>query len=455
MNTKIFFLSIVGLLLIGSIFSSTANSEEQAQAQNYDLIRVSVGYDGSEANNFSGRPVISQDGRFLVFDSAASNIVPNDVNGRWDVFVYDIQNKTIEMVSVNSNGEQANRGAGYPDISADGRYISFTSGSTNLVLNDINGKSDVFRHDRETGETIRVSISSEGVEGDEHSSLSTYNYISSNGRFISFISRSTTLVKDPPTGLSLDVYVHDVEQRETIRLTSHPEIDFSESPRLSYMGPFSYTGSHTLISGSSAVNSQIYLMDIKNNTVQNITIGINGQPANNYSTSPDISADAKTIVFASFASNLVAGGEFGRDIYIRHLDTSTTEIISKQLGNPGDDGLGESYTPKISADGNFVVFRSNSELFGVEDNQIFSDLYLYDVTIKAITNVSRSYNGVRGDGYAAEPSISGNGRYIAFRGSSTNFVPNDTNEFVDIFLVDRGPSFVNFTNSVYLPSIIN
>src|SRR5213595_159425 len=114
--------------------------------------RVSMDSAGNEGNGGSGGPAISADGRFVAFASYASNLVPGDTNGVADVFVHDRQTGTTKRVSVNSAGTQGNGGSGSPAISADGRFVAFSSYATNLVPGDTNGVVDVFVHDRRSEE---------------------------------------------------------------------------------------------------------------------------------------------------------------------------------------------------------------------------------------------------------------------------------------------------------------
>jgi Tol biopolymer transport system component len=153
--------------------------------------RVSVASNGAQADGESISPSISQDGRFIAFVSYATNLVPNDTNNAPDIFVHDRQTGQTRRVSVSSSGEQANGPSDSPAISADGAFVAFDSFASNLVPNDTLGERDVFRHRLSNGETIRVSVSSAGVQGNGPSGGAS---ISSNGQFIAFASRASNLV---------------------------------------------------------------------------------------------------------------------------------------------------------------------------------------------------------------------------------------------------------------------
>ena len=131
-------------------------------------------------------PSLSADGRYVAFASQASNLVTGDTNGTSDVFVRDRQTGATTRVSVDSSGTQGNNGSAEPSLSADGRYVAFTSQADNLVTGDTNGKADVFVHDRQTAQTTRVSVDSAGNQLDFDSDSPS---ISGDGRFVAFLLR--------------------------------------------------------------------------------------------------------------------------------------------------------------------------------------------------------------------------------------------------------------------------
>src|SRR5262249_47460324 len=152
---------------------------------------------GVEANGDSDMGRLSDDGRYVAFMSRASNLVPGDTNGNWDVFVRDRVAGTTERVSVATNGAEGHGWAGEPAISADGRYVAFTSSAPDLVAGDSNGGYDVFVHDRLNGTTERVSVATGGGEADQGGAAPM---ISGNGRFVAFSSFSTNLVPRDTNG---------------------------------------------------------------------------------------------------------------------------------------------------------------------------------------------------------------------------------------------------------------
>ncbi len=173
--------------------------------------RVSVSSAGSEGNQQSERSAVSADGRFVAFVSLADNLVPGDTNNEADIFVHDRLTGTTERVSVSSREEQANGDSSFlgffqkPAISADGRFVAFASTATNLVAHDTNNAEDIFVRDRLNGTTERVSLTGSGGQANADSSFAS---ISADGQFVAFGSFADNLVAGD-TNFTSDVFVRD------------------------------------------------------------------------------------------------------------------------------------------------------------------------------------------------------------------------------------------------------
>src|SRR5258706_583306 len=186
-----------------------------AQAMGSTII-ISVASDGTQGNGYSSDSSISADGRYVAFTSDASNLVLGDTNNSRDVFVHDMQTGITTRVSVDSNGNQGNLASVGSSISADGRYVAFGSSASNLVLGDTNNSSDVFVHDMQTGITTRVSVDSNGNQGNLDSSGSS---ISADGRYVAFNSNASNLVTGDTNG-TFDIFVHDMQTGVTTRVSA-------------------------------------------------------------------------------------------------------------------------------------------------------------------------------------------------------------------------------------------
>ena len=209
-----------------------------------ETARVSVNSSNLQGNNHSYYPSVSADGRYIAFASYANNLVANDLNGGYDTFVRDTLTDVTEHVSVDSNGIQANGDSYNLSISGDGRYIAFESYATNLVPEDTNQASDIFVRDIQTGITTRVSVDSSGLQAD---GASNYPSISADGRYVTFVSYASNLVPGDSNGRD-DIFVHDIQTGLTLRASvdsSGMEAnDWSSMPSISgdgrYVAFYSY-----------------------------------------------------------------------------------------------------------------------------------------------------------------------------------------------------------------------
>ena len=180
--------------------------------------RVSISSNGTQANEGAAAPSLSADGRYVAFISGATNLVPGDMNGKYspDVFVHDRMTGQTERVSVASDGTEANGGTSEVSVSGNGRYVAFSSLANNLVTGDTNAAFDVFVHDRQTHQTTRVSVASDGTQASGGESRNPS--ISNDGRYIAFSSERNG---------QWDIYIFDTTTQTTYQLTNTPDDDFA------------------------------------------------------------------------------------------------------------------------------------------------------------------------------------------------------------------------------------
>ena len=272
-------------------------------------VLVSRAPDGTQANGGSGGPSISADGRWVTYESYASNLVAGDTNDSLDVFVWDRVTGATELVSVASDGTQANSGSGGPSISADGRWITYASGASNLVAGDTNGSVDVFVWDRVSGVTQRVSVASDGTQANSGSDGLS---ISADGRWITYRSRASNLVAGDTNG-SGDVFVWDrvsgVTQRVSVASDGTQANSDSGDPSISPDGRWiTYTsGASNLVPGDTNGSRDVFVWDRVSGVTQRVSVASDGTQANGYSYGPSISADGRWVTYESHVSNLVAG----------------------------------------------------------------------------------------------------------------------------------------------------
>jgi Tol biopolymer transport system component len=319
--------------------------------------RVSVSSTGLSANGTSDSVDVSDNGRYAVFRSVATNLVPGDSNGVADVFLHDRVTGHTERISVGSAGRQADGPSGLLSaaITPNGRYVAFDSLAGNLVSGDHNGQYDVFLRDRRNNRTSRVSV---GLAGAEPNGMSRVGSISADGRRVAFDSTASNLV-DRDTNQIDDVFVRDRG-----------------------------TGVTTLVS-----------------------VGLGGASANGASRAPALSADGHLVAFQSFATNLVAADNNPYDdIFVRDLTTGTTEPVS--VLTSGERIFGSNTTPSISADGRYVVFATRLPIAAVGGP--WTLVWVRDRVAKTTTRVVVDPAVAPGHQASISGSISPDGRHVAF-----------------------------------------
>jgi Tol biopolymer transport system component len=402
--------------------------------------RVSGDTGSPQANGNSTFPSISADGRFVAFTSGASNLVSGDTNGKYDTFVRDRQTGATERVSVDSSGAQGNGQSGYfgLSISADVRYVAFTSNASNLVSGDTNGSFDVFVRDRQTGLTERVSVATGGMQGN---GACYYPSISADGRCVAFASGASNLVSGD-TNASFDVFVHDRLTGATERVSVDSggvEADGeSTTPSISADGRYVAFMSYATNLVHSDTNGvpDVFLRDRQTGATERVSIATDGTEGDGPCYSPAISADGRYVAFHGAATKLVGGDTNGVvDVFVRDRQTGTTERVSLDSG--GGEGNGDSYVHWISADGRFVAFVSYASNLVSGDTNGFVDAFVHDRQNHATDLVSVSTSGAQANSDSFLPAISDDGRIATFYGTSSNLVAGDTNFAYDVFVRDR------------------
>jgi Tol biopolymer transport system component len=378
--------AVAGPVTAVSGVSDAADAPVQVEAVPFPRViqRVSVSSTGAQANRGENNGFlhsVSVDGRYVAFESVASNLVPGDTGGHGDVFVRDRVAGTTSRVSVSSTGSQANRRSEGPSMSGDGRYVAFYSYATNLVPGDTNGAEDVFVRDRVAGTTSRVSVSSTGKQANGGSGAPS---VSGDGRYVAFSSVASNLVPGDPHR-DLDVFVRD------------------------------------RVAG----------------TTSRVSVSSTGTEANGESRRPSVSADGRYVAFDSWASNLVPGDTNGSvDMFVRDRVAGTTSRVS--VSSSGTQANGESSglydAASVSANGRYVAFDSYATNLVPGDTNGSVEVFVRDRVAGTTSRVCVSSSGTQANGGNYQPSVSGDGRYITFYSDATNLVPGDTNATFDLFI---------------------
>jgi Tol biopolymer transport system component len=516
-------------------------------------VLVSINTTGMEGGNGDSVPcAISTNGQFAFFQSAASNLVAGDTNGASDIFVRDTVNNITTLVSVATNGTVGNGASHEAVITPEGRYVAFVSAASNLVARDTNGIPDVFVRDLQLGITTLASVGSVGAQNINITaasgttltvgSTSESPLISANGRYVAFYSTAIGLVAGVTNGGEL--YVRDLVQGSTVWVSANAHsinpsavsanyamstngqliayqttggspsgmvfrynmatgdcddistngalvtsldlesrrIDISADGRfvaftltntaggISIQLWDSQSGAASLISGGTSnalsdfprvdqtgryvaftsddasltTNSDgaihVYLRDTATAAVQLADVGANGATPISTIMSPfHLGADGSVVVFdCPDGAMSINRNKF--DAFLRDFGSNTTEIISTPAPTlPSATPLNSSElaSSSVSSNGQYVAFTSDSDGIVSGDTNGFPDVFVHDFSSGSNTLVSVSLYGANsGNGNSWGPAISADGRYVAFVSSATNLVANDTNNATDIFLRD-------------------
>jgi Tol biopolymer transport system component len=309
-----------------------------------NVTRVSVAADGGDPNGASSDPDISADGRYVVFESAASNLVAGDTNGAPDVFVRDLQAGTTTLVSAARGGGAGNGASGAPAISAAGGFVSFASTASNLVAGDGNGVGDVFVRDLARGRTDRVSVDSSGRQQNAAvaSPFQQISDVSSDGRYVVFDSDASNLVRQD-ANQHTDVFLRD-RRRHTTVLVSAGSLNVqgnndSFSPLISSNGRIvAFQSLASNMAPGDGPREDVFVRDLAQRTTSVVGVADDGSPraaelVPQLLQRPALSADGQIAAFSSTAPNLVAGDTNGReDVFLRLLDAPQTSLGSLHRG---------------------------------------------------------------------------------------------------------------------------
>ena len=511
---------------------------------------VSVNSAGAQGDAASSVDAISPDGRFVLFNSVADNLIDNDSNFAADEFVHDTFTGITTMISVSTTGQQ---GMGLADalasISADGQFVAFGDSANSFVVGDNNGQADMFRaenfpqqgvlardsngHTSEGGGTsdiavtlgtqptadvvvgvsssnvaaatlspasltfttdnwniaqhvtvtgvedslatgdlayfvefalaqsddpiysglatpslpltnldddiVRiVSVSSQQAPGDTGSGAVAAS-VSSDGRYVAFLSTARTFDDNAVDG-QLHAFVRDT----ALDITTVVSIDATgavqpvdaDAPSISSDGRYvAFSTSTSLVAADTNALTDIYVRDTMLGTTTLVSIDAAGNQGNADATSPSISTDGNSIAFASAATNFASGGTNGfSQLYVRNISANTTTLVSATAAHV--QGNGASTSPVLTPNGQFVAFTSTSTNFDAKGTSGGTDVYVHNLTANTTVRASVTSAAARGNGHSEAPTISANGRFVAFESVATNFIASDTNGVADIFLHD-------------------
>lgn len=395
---------------------------------------------------------LSADGRFVAFESR-TGLVPADVNNAVDIYVLDRATGRLTLESVAVDGGSGNGSSGEPRLSADGRWLVFHSGATNLTPETVASgqRVDVYLRDRLTG--VTRGLTRPHPAGDA-TNAGGGAVISGDGRVVAFVSSDTGLVPGvDANGHVTDIYVLTLTTGAIVRasVTSsgvQPTKGSSFAPRLNDDGTIvAFTSSADLEHGGEPFETpQVFVRDLARGTTRLVSVASDGRPANQTSHSASLSADGRLVAFVSMASNLAPGDDNRlSDIYVRDLETGTTRLVSRS--RRGKAGNGHSARPMLSADGRFLAFVSEASdlscdrrrcATGEVDDNLLTDVYLADLRAGTIRRLSGAADHAWFTASQA-PAIDAHGTTIVFP-SKEPIDPRDVANDFDLFVWLRPPA---------------
>ncbi len=404
------------------------------------LKRISLGNAGLEGNGASFSASISSDNRYVAFASSSNNFVSDDTLSFVDIFVRDLANDTIRRVSVSSLNVQADKSSTTPTISADGRYVSFSSSATSLVLNDNNAKADVFRHDLQTGTTIRITLDPTGGASNGGVTGTNQPALSSDGRFVIYTSDADNLVAGDTNGVR-DIFVYDHQSGSTERVSvSSAGVQGDQSATQATITPDGryvsfISASSTLVSGKTTTIPDVFIRDLQTGTTERVSLSSAGVQGNSSSFVSSLSDDGRYVAFRSNATNLVGSDTNGDyDIFVRDRQTDTTLRVS--VDSLENQANGHSYGVSISGDGRYVVFSSDASNLVANDTNSQRDVFVRDLLAGTTRRLSVDKAGMEANGRSDEASIAADGIHVIFSSNASNLVSGDSNGQYDIFISD-------------------
>lgn len=429
-------------------------SENIAVTPTAPIERVNVSSSGEEANGGvlgESLPSISDNGRFVVFTSMATNHVADDTNEGLDVFVRDVMNGTTTRVSVNSAGEQAAASGTTPyaasaSISADGNFVVFRTSAENFVSGTSPSSFSsgwIALHDRTTGATTGVTDPAfEDTMRPVSSQRRGQGYdpaISADGNAVAFISTDGAFVPEDTNG-SPDIFVwtRSSGAYERVSVTSaggqvSSGLSTYQDPRLSGDGSLVVFTSFSALVPSGISDGIVYLRDRTAGTTEIVSRATGADGAVAAAHSPSISRDGRFVAFVTNAALVAEDTNGAADVYVRDRTNQTTELCSRK---PDGSLPGNAQTPALSGDGRYVAFvapgQSDSGGFIV----LHPDLFVLD---RQTGTVVEAGIGISGEAFGSSlrPSLSNDGRFLTFESDAANLVENDMNEVIDLFLRDR------------------
>ncbi len=380
---------------------------------------------------------VTPDGRWVVFHSNASNLTGTDSAGQTDVFVRDLVLGVTERISVGGAGGEPNGASLNGSISDNGRYVAFQSDAQNLAVGDTNQANDIFLRDRQLGITTIVSVSTGGSIGN----AASFNpVISGDGLFIAYASAASNLIVNDPNQ-KIDVFVRNLATGQTrmVSTVSGGANGDSDQPTISGDGRFiAFRSTATNLVASDLLGfADIFVRDMTGASFELLSVSTLGAQANGPSEQPSISADGSRIVFQSSATNLASPGAPATNVYLRDRASAATTLV-----NVGPSGVSNfpALRPRLSKSGQYVTFLSQAQNLTPGHSGTTTDAFALELATGVVQRASMPLTPEPSEpssNILENGGISDDGRWIAFSTAATNMVAGDSGSLEDVFARDQ------------------
>ncbi len=411
------------------------------------VARASLTSSGVQSAGESRAPAISGDGRFVGFESPATDLVPGDTNERTDIFVHDRDTGALERVNVASDGTEANAHSHNVSLSADGRYVAFDSEAWELIPGDNNERTDIFVYDRTTDTIEKVSQLESGGASNGHS---TNPVISADGTHVAFQTLATNLVDgETDSNGVMDVVVvdltTDVVERVSVSTAGVQADGESRDPSISADGSvvaFESLATNLVANDTNGV-LDVFVRDRTDPVTERASQSALGAQAAVESEFPSISGNGRWVAFSSLATNLVVGDANGlEDVFVR--DRTTGEVILASVANDGSQANSGSSFGELSGGGGSISYISRATNLVPVDTNNSEDVFVRDLVLGETRRASIAHDGGEPNFRSYEAMLSDDGSSIAFDSVARNLVADDTNFRRDVFAVDLSACLSGF-----------
>ncbi len=398
-----------------------------------DVTLVSCTSGGTASTGTCQDPSISAGGRYVAFTATASNLAPGVTSN--SIFRKDVASGEVTLCSCAPDGTSGNQASEYPSISADGTFVAFRSSSTNLIPgHPTNGNQQVFRKDLVTGEVMLCSSGPDGTQGNKTAGEPC---ISADGRFVVFASNSTNLLSSGATS-SVQLFRKDLVTGETVLISCSPTgnqgnntsddvVVNSDSRYATFV-----SWATNLIPGNPTTGAQVFRKDLTTGEVMLVSSSASGAQGDQDSYDPDINTDGRYISFESISGNLVAGLTAGRKhVYRKDLQSQEVRLCSVNIS--GNEGNYDSASASISANGGYVSFRTQSTNLSPEAVNGQYHILRKSLAGGEVACCSISAAGQPGNQTSDSSDLSSDGKFVAFDSTATNLIDGQPTSGKQVF----------------------